>query len=92
LDIQQTRQFTKAVEKLHANQKRELDRAVEKIIEKPDIGVLKTGDLLGIYVYKFSMVNQLTLLAYSFDGDVLLLTLIAFGPHENFYRDLKKST
>jgi hypothetical protein len=36
------------------------------------------------------MINQLTLLAYSYDGSVLTLTLLAIGSHENFYRDLKK--
>ena len=41
-----------------------------------------------IWVYKFPVNNRLHLLAYSVDGDELLLW--ALGPHENFYRDLKK--
>jgi len=36
------------------------------------------------------MVNQLALLAYEYDEVKDTLTLLAFGSHENFYRDLKK--
>jgi hypothetical protein len=51
---------------------------------------LKKGDLNGIRVYKFRMVNQLALLAYEYDDANDRLTLLAYGSHENFYRDLKK--
>jgi hypothetical protein len=56
------------------------------------IGIQKSGDLSDVRVYKFNMVNQLTLIAYSFDDHALVLKLILFGTHENFYRDLKKAT
>jgi len=36
------------------------------------------------------MVKQLALLAYEYDDASDTLTLLAFGSHENFYRDLKK--
>jgi len=36
------------------------------------------------------MVNQLALLAYEYDDINDTLTLLAFGSHGNFYRDLKK--
>ncbi|WP_153110910.1 type II toxin-antitoxin system RelE/ParE family toxin [Propionivibrio limicola] len=41
------------------------------------------------YVYKFRMVHQLCLLFYRLleEGSLKLLTV---GPHENFYRDLKR--
>jgi hypothetical protein len=42
-----------------------------------------------VQVYKFSMVNQLTLLAYIYGETTDTLTLVSVGPHENFYRDLK---
>ena len=60
-------------------------------MQDPLIGDQKSGDLNGIRVYKFKMVNQLRLLAYSYEDDVLTLTLIALGSQENFYRDLKLS-
>ncbi len=79
------------MKKLHENQKAELDKAIKTIIDDPKIGELKTGDLAGISVHKFKMINQLTLLAYHFEDQTITLTLLAFGSHENFYRDLKKS-
>ena len=91
MNVIQTRRFKKAVKKLHANQKADLDKAVMTIMENPAIGELKVGDLAGISVYKFQMVNQLTLLAYEYEDQTITLTLLAIGPHENFYRDLKSS-
>jgi len=90
MKILQTPIFGKQIKKLHKNQKNELDEAVAFISKKPLIGELKKGDLNGVRVYKFKMVNQLTLLAYQFDEDEFQLILLAFGSHENFYRDLKK--
>lgn len=91
MEVLQTTSFRRNVKKLHANQKADLDTAIKKIIEKPDIGEAKTGDLDGVFVYKFKMVKQLTLLAYSFEKERIILTLLALGSHENFYRDLKRS-
>ncbi len=90
MKILQTPTFGKQIKKLHKNQKKELDEAVGSVYKKPLIGEMKKGDLDGVRVYKFKMVNQLTLLAYQFDEDESQLVLLAFGSHENFYRDLKK--
>lgn len=76
------------MKKLHANQKKELEKAIEKIRDNPTIGEGKTGRLAGILVYKFFMVGQLTLLAYRFDADIDQIKLVAFGSHENFCRNL----
>lgn len=89
LSVVQTKSFKKAVKKLHSNQKADLDIAIRQIIKKPDIGTQKVGDLSSVRVYKFKMVKQLTLLAYQFDDGQLVLTLLMFGTHENFYRDIK---
>ena len=51
----------------------------------------KVGDLAGVRVYKFKMAAQFILLAYTQENKGRSLTLLAFGTHENFYRDLKKS-
>jgi hypothetical protein len=45
----------------------------------------------GLWVYKFSMVNQLTLIGYSMEVKDGVLTFVDMGPHENFYRDIKKT-
>ncbi len=89
MNILQTRTFKNSVKRLHNNQKKVLDNAIKEIINNPLIGEQKKGDLANLRVYKFHMVGQLTLLAYSFNDNTVTLTLISFGSHENFYRDLK---
>lgn len=90
MKILQTKIFGKTVKKLHKNAKNDLDNAIKVIAENPLCGEMKKGDLSGVRVYKFKMVNQLTLLAYSFDDYEIILTLLTLGSHENFYRDLKR--
>lgn len=90
MQIIQTKRFERVYKKLHKNQLSDVNRAIKEIIENPQIGEQKKGDLAGIMVYKFKMVNQLTLLAYSYDDEKIILTFIALGTHENFYRDIKR--
>ena len=87
--VLQTPSFKKTVKKLHKNQKKDLDDAIRVLMEEPTIGERKKGDLSFLRVYKFKMVKQLTLLGYSYEDGTLTLELIALGPHENFYRDIK---
>lgn len=88
--IEQTLSFKKAVKKLHGKQKRDLDEAVRTIMDAPQLGQQKKGELSEVRVYKFKMTNLLTLLAYTWEPELDLLTLLKLGTHENFYRDLKK--
>ena len=80
--------FARAVKKLPPAQKTQLDDAVRTIVERPDIGDAKVGDLAGVRVFKFRMESHLWLLAYSVGEDAI--TLLALGSHQNFYRDLKR--
>lgn len=89
MQILQSTTFKKVVKKLHVNQKVCLDDAVRVIATNPLSGVLKIGDLASVRIYKFQMVNQLTLLAYKYDEQKPSIILLALGPHENFYRNLK---
>ena len=86
-----TASFAKATKKLHAPQKVELDAALKLIAKDPIIGEAKVGDLLGVYVYKFKLSQQQYLLAYRI-VDQESIKLLTFGPHENFYRDLKRQS
>lgn len=88
--VQQSGVFKRRVRKLHPDEKKALDKAVKLIMEDPDIGEMKTGDLAGIQVYKYKHNTQLSLLAYRFVEEEALLILIALGSYENFYRDLKR--
>ncbi|MCP4710014.1 MAG: type II toxin-antitoxin system RelE/ParE family toxin, partial [Planctomycetes bacterium] len=70
------------------NQIEELDDAIRTIIADPTIGSSKSGDLQGIRVYKFKIMNAQILLAYeTVDSTLYLYT---FGSHQNFYRELSK--
>ena len=91
MQIVQTRRFKQAVKKLTSKQKEELDKAIKIVVDNPFIGQQKTGDLDFLWVYKFRMNNQLTLLAYSYEEQIITLTLLDLGSHENFYRDIKRS-
>ena len=88
--VLQSPTFKKAVKKLKANQKQDLDAAVRELMADPDLGERKKGDLSFLRVYKFKMSKQLTLLGYGFDDGALILELLALGAHESFYRDLKR--
>lgn len=84
-----TPSFVRAAKRLHRPHKSDLDEAVRIIGADPEIGEAKVGDLAGVRVYKFRLANQLCLLAYRIlDEDSL--KLLTFGPHENFYRNLKR--
>jgi mRNA-degrading endonuclease RelE of RelBE toxin-antitoxin system len=93
LDIQVTTSFARAANKLHPRDKKILDQAVRDVAASPSIGEEKRGDLAGYFVYKFKLNNQETLLAYALRPDKFRPTavvLMAFGPHENFYSQLKR--
>ncbi len=80
--------FGRKLKKLKKQEKTELDNAVLDILNDPSIGEGKVGDLLGVFVHKFKVNKQLILLSYTYDKSEI--NLLAFGSHENFYRDLKK--
>ena len=88
--VLQTPTFRKIMKKLKPSQKKELDNAIRTLMEKPNLGEQKKGDLAFLRVYKFKMNKQITLLGYSFDDGNLILELMALGSHENFYRDIKR--
>ncbi|MBK1733605.1 type II toxin-antitoxin system RelE/ParE family toxin [Thiococcus pfennigii] len=81
--------FDRAVKKMHRLQKAALDEAVRTISSQPDAGETKVGDLAAVRIYKFPMGKVLSLLAYRvLDENTVKLLMV--GPHENFYRDLKR--
>ena len=90
MQILVTPSFERAIKKLHANQKKSLDKAVKAIALEPEIGDPKVGDLEGIFFFKFKLVDKQWLLAYRVISSKKL-KLLLIGPHENFYRELKKS-
>jgi len=65
-----------------------IEDEVEKIIINPEMGESKKSDLRGFRVYKFSYMRLKFLIAYRFQESEIVFFMI--GPHENFYRELKK--
>jgi len=88
--VRQTRRFARQYKKLHNSTAADVDAAVVKVQQTPEIGDRKRGDLAALYVFKFHSAGQLYLLGYTLDDSVRLVYLEAVGPHENFYRDLKR--
>lgn len=85
--VLQSRSFTKKTKRFTKKQKTILDKHVKRILDNPDIGQEKKGDLRGVYVHKFKIESIQYLLSYRFNKDNL--ELIMLGPHENYYRNLK---
>lgn len=91
MKILQSGYFSNSIKRLHRQEKKLLDEAVKALIENPETGDLKIGDLAGIRIYKFKVNLNEMLLAYKYSKESAVLTLLAYGSHENFYRDLKKA-
>ena len=80
--------FKKYVRKLSRPLQQVILDEVEDVLANPDVGELKEGDLTGFRVHKFTLNRQLTLMAYQVENDFLILYQV--GPHENFYKNLKR--
>lgn len=79
------------IKKLHRNEKAALDKAIKAIMKDPKIGEAKEGDLAGVFVYRFKVKDRKWLLAYELISS-REIRLLLVGPHENYYRDLKRNT
>jgi mRNA-degrading endonuclease RelE of RelBE toxin-antitoxin system len=90
MNVLQSGHFSRAIKRLHYQEKKVLDDAVKVLIQNPEVGDLKVGDLTGVRTYKFKFNVSKMLLAYKYDKEEATLTLLAYGCHENFYRNLKR--
>jgi len=80
--------FRKSFKKLYKRQQEEVKKEIKKIVNDPDIGEEKKSELNRVFVHKFKIDQQLTLLAYQFDPVTRILLML--GSHQNFYKDLKR--
>lgn len=88
MKVIQSQSFEKKARKLTPAQKLQLDETIRTILHDPSIGEQKKGDLKDVFVHKFRINRTLFLLSYSCDEEKLMLIML--GPHENYYRELKK--
>jgi mRNA-degrading endonuclease RelE of RelBE toxin-antitoxin system len=89
IDVYVSRRFKKALSKLPEAQLKIVEDEVDRIIDDPEMGEQKKGDLAHLRVHKFKMDSQQVLLGYSWLEDQLELYLLQFGSHENFYQKMK---
>lgn len=89
MKVAATPRFLREAKRLHELAKAALDDAVRTIASTPETGELKKGDLAGVRVFKYRFQNQQVLVAYRVAEEQNSITLLSFGGHENFYRDLK---
>lgn len=76
--IIQSRTFEKRVRQFRKQEKEVLDQKVRKIVENPEIGQEKRGELHGAFVHKFKLHATQYLLPYRMtDADTLELIMIA---------------
>lgn len=85
-----TPRFDRDIKRLTKPQKEALNNSIRILIKTPLMGELKKGDLQGVRVHKFRSQSQQVLLAYAANTIENVMILLAYGTHENFYRDLKR--
>ena len=90
LEIYQSRRFEKKFASLTEQEQKTVDEQIELIIDEPEIGERKKGDLNYLWVHKFYMSNQQYLLSYSWVDAKIEIYLLSLGSHENFYDDQKR--
>lgn len=93
LKVSASPSFARTAKKLHPKDKKALDQAVNEVATEPTLGEEKRGDLSGVFVYKFKLNKQETLLAYELMPSKQTpdeVVLLGVGPHENFYVQLKR--
>lgn len=90
IDIYQTSRFEKSLNRLTQQDQDSIDDEIDRIIENPEIGERKKGDLSYLSVHKFYLGKQQYLLGYSWQDKKLELYLLSLGSHENYYDEQKR--
>lgn len=88
MDIFYKSPFKKFVKKQTRPFQLVIEDETEKIINNPEIGEMKKGDLAGFRVHKFAFQKHEYLVAYKLQDNIIVFYMIC--THENFYRDLKR--
>lgn len=79
--------FRKFVKKQNRAFQLAIEDEVYGILNTPQAGEQKKGDLVGLRVHKFKFHGQEYLVAYTIEARDVVFYMI--GTHENFYRELK---
>lgn len=79
IDVYQSRRFEKVLRKLPNPQLKIVEDEIDKIIENPEAGELKKGDLSHLRVHKFKIDNEQVLLGYSWIEHKIEIYLLSLG-------------
>lgn len=90
VEVYLSRRFEKYFDSLTDQEQKEVDDQIELIMDNPEIGERKKGNLDFLRVHKFRMNNQQYLLGYSWVEQKVEIYLLSMGSHENFYDDQKR--
>lgn len=90
IEVYQSSRFEKVFKRLTKEEQDSVDEEIERIIENPEIGEQKKGDLSYLWVHKFYMGKQQYLLGYTWLKHKLVIYLLSLGTHENYYDEQKR--
>ncbi|MBZ0057271.1 type II toxin-antitoxin system RelE/ParE family toxin [Leclercia adecarboxylata] len=90
IEVYQSSRFEKVFKRLTKEEQDSVDVEIEHIIENPEIGEKKKGDLSYLWVHKFYMGKQQYLLGYTWLEHKLVIYLLSLGTHENYYDEQKR--
>ncbi|NDP61886.1 type II toxin-antitoxin system RelE/ParE family toxin [Polaromonas sp.] len=83
-----TPRFARNIKGLHPAEKNALDEQLRALVDQPEAGDMKKGDLAGVRVVKYKHNTQQWLLAHEV-GEAAII-LLAHGSDKNFYRNSKR--
>ncbi|MGL6461817.1 type II toxin-antitoxin system RelE/ParE family toxin [Aeromonas hydrophila] len=83
IEVFESNLFTKQLKKLSEKDLKVVEDEIDRVINNPEIGEQKKGDLSYLRVHKFKLKGLLVLLGYYWKDAELQLYLLNVGPHEN---------
>ncbi len=90
ISVYKTNRFDKTLDKMSKTQQQVVEDEVDRIIENPELGVRKKGDLNHLWVHKFKIDSQEWLLGYNWNQGKLTIHLLQLGSHENYHKEARQ--
>lgn len=90
VEVYQSSRFEKIFNRLTKEDQDNVDEEIDRTIENPQTGERKKGDLSYLWVHKFYMGKQQSLLGYSWLDQKLEIYLLSLVTHENYYDEQKR--
>ena len=81
--------FARKVGRYSAEEKHLIDQEIMRLARNPAAGDEKKGELGGVFIHRFRVLDSPHILAYQLIGDDLELIMV--GPRVDYYRESKYS-